>query len=286
MTATTISSAHSRTLTRNTQRQPARRPAPRTPARPPAPAPAGRPQADSGGIARSRKIALMMARLPAGRWPEPGPHDARADEHTRSAPAQRGARPNSATPSEHRLAPAPVRQHPPATRRLASTRGVDDPLQRGGARMQLAAIVSRATLTTSGHDGEELAAGDDEERHRAVPPNPGTSAQGHAGNTGDHALQPAEDRYEQIPYRRCGAPASTSRRSRSGCGRTSATTAPGRAARDPAPRLRPRRHHFDLASSTAPYGAAERLRPHGRGLPPPRELIISTKAGWDMWPGP
>ena len=54
--------------------------------------------------------------------------------------------------------------------------------------------------------------------------------------------------------------------------------------------------HFDLANNYGPpYGSAEEnfgtilrkdfgLRKHASGLR--RELLISTKAGWDMWPGP
>ncbi len=54
--------------------------------------------------------------------------------------------------------------------------------------------------------------------------------------------------------------------------------------------------HFDLANNYGPpYGSAEEnfgtilrkdfgLRKHASGLR--NELIISTKAGWDMWPGP
>jgi L-glyceraldehyde 3-phosphate reductase len=48
--------------------------------------------------------------------------------------------------------------------------------------------------------------------------------------------------------------------------------------------------HFDLANNYGPpYGAAETnvgriLREDFRGLR--EELVISTKAGWDMWPGP
>lgn len=54
--------------------------------------------------------------------------------------------------------------------------------------------------------------------------------------------------------------------------------------------------HFDLANNYGPpYGSAEEnfgeilrkdfgVRQHARGLR--NELIISTKAGWDMWPGP
>ena len=48
--------------------------------------------------------------------------------------------------------------------------------------------------------------------------------------------------------------------------------------------------HFDLANNYGPpYGAAERL--FGRALAADLashrdELVVSTKAGWDMWPGP
>ena len=88
-----------------------------------------------------------------------------------------------------------------------------------------------------------------------------------------------------------GAAGSSCRRSRSGCGRTSAMT--GRWAS--AARILRRAFdlgitHFDLANNYGPpYGSAEtnfgrifaedfaRLRD---------ELVISTKAGYDMWPGP
>jgi L-glyceraldehyde 3-phosphate reductase len=48
--------------------------------------------------------------------------------------------------------------------------------------------------------------------------------------------------------------------------------------------------HFDLANNYGPpYGSAEETfgRVLGSDLKPHRdELIVSTKAGWDMWPGP
>jgi L-glyceraldehyde 3-phosphate reductase len=48
--------------------------------------------------------------------------------------------------------------------------------------------------------------------------------------------------------------------------------------------------HFDLANNYGPpYGSAEKNfgRIFGEDLAPYRdELVISTKAGWDMWPGP
>ena len=61
-------------------------------------------------------------------------------------------------------------------------------------------------------------------------------------------------------------------------------------ARDPAPGLRPRVTHFDLANNYGPpYGSAETN--FGRILREDfaahrDELVISTKAGYDMWPGP
>ena len=49
--------------------------------------------------------------------------------------------------------------------------------------------------------------------------------------------------------------------------------------------------HFDLANNYGPpYGSAETQRrpdPRARTSRPYRdELVISSKAGWDMWPGP
>ena len=62
------------------------------------------------------------------------------------------------------------------------------------------------------------------------------------------------------------------------------------AARDAAHRIRSGITHFDLANNYGPpYGSAERnfgsifkqdFKPHRD------QLIISSKAGWDMWPGP
>jgi L-glyceraldehyde 3-phosphate reductase len=102
---------------------------------------------------------------------------------------------------------------------------------------------------------------------------------------------PAEDRYEQIPYRRCG---------RSGLDLPAISVGLWQGFGDDRP-LDGRRAilrrafdggvtHFDLANNYGPpYGSAERN--FGRILaedfgPYRDELIISTKAGWDMWPGP
>ncbi len=102
---------------------------------------------------------------------------------------------------------------------------------------------------------------------------------------------PAEDRYESMPYRRSG---------RSGLSLPPLSLGMWHNFGDEQP-LEIQRAvihraidlgitHFDLANNYGPpYGAAERnfgailredLRPYRD------ELVISTKAGWDMWPGP
>ena len=102
---------------------------------------------------------------------------------------------------------------------------------------------------------------------------------------------PADDRYEQMPYRRCG---------RSGLDLPAVSLGLWQNFGDDRP-LEGRRAilrrafdlgvtHFDLANNYGPpYGAAEIN--FGRILaedfrPYRDELVISTKAGWDMWPGP
>jgi L-glyceraldehyde 3-phosphate reductase len=105
------------------------------------------------------------------------------------------------------------------------------------------------------------------------------------------AYLPAEDRYEQIPYRRCG---------RSGLDLPAISLGLWQNFGDDRPLENSRailRHafdrgvtHFDLANNYGPpYGSAEIN--FGRILaedfrPYRDELILSTKAGWDMWPGP
>jgi len=102
---------------------------------------------------------------------------------------------------------------------------------------------------------------------------------------------PAADRYEAMPYRRCG---------RSGLRLPSISLGlwqnfgDDRPLRDSRAMLRRAFDlgitHFDLANNYGPpYGSAERN--FGRILaedfaPFRDELIISTKAGYDMWPGP
>jgi L-glyceraldehyde 3-phosphate reductase len=105
------------------------------------------------------------------------------------------------------------------------------------------------------------------------------------------SYQPAADRYERIPYRRCG---------RSGLHLPAISLGLWQNFGDDRPletsRAIVRRAfdlgitHFDLANNYGPpYGSAEEnfgkllaqdLRPYRD------ELVISTKAGYDMWPGP
>jgi L-glyceraldehyde 3-phosphate reductase len=102
---------------------------------------------------------------------------------------------------------------------------------------------------------------------------------------------PAEDRYESMTYRRCG---------RSGLDLPAISLGLWQNFGDDRPmdtsRAILRRAfdlgitHFDLANNYGPpYGSAEVN--FGRVLcedllPYRDELVISTKAGWDMWPGP
>ena len=103
--------------------------------------------------------------------------------------------------------------------------------------------------------------------------------------------QPAPDRYERLPYRRCGNSGLKLPLVSLGLWHNFGDITPFgvqqsllRTAFDHGVT------HFDLANNYGPpYGEAERSfgehmrrdwRPHRD------ELIISTKAGWDMWPGP
>jgi len=102
---------------------------------------------------------------------------------------------------------------------------------------------------------------------------------------------PAADRYESMPYRRCG---------RSGLQLPSISLGLWQNFGDDRPlansRAMVRRAfdlgitHFDLANNYGPpYGSAEINfgRIFAEDLRPYRdELVISTKAGYDMWPGP
>ncbi len=105
----------------------------------------------------------------------------------------------------------------------------------------------------------------------------------------DH--RPATDRYERTAYRRCG---------RSGLRLPAISLGLWHNFGDTTPLERQREMlfaafdlgitHFDLANNYGPpYGTAEENfgRILHRDLAAYRdELVISTKAGWDMWPGP
>jgi L-glyceraldehyde 3-phosphate reductase len=102
---------------------------------------------------------------------------------------------------------------------------------------------------------------------------------------------PAADRYDSMPYRRCG---------RSGLKLPAISLGLWQNFGDDRPLATSRailRHafdlgitHFDLANNYGPpYGSAELNfgRVFEEDLKAYRdELVISTKAGWDMWPGP
>jgi L-glyceraldehyde 3-phosphate reductase len=108
---------------------------------------------------------------------------------------------------------------------------------------------------------------------------------------GPTAYVPAEDRYEQMPYRRCG---------RSGLRLPAISLGlwqnfgDDRALADSRAILRRAFDlgitHFDLANNYGPpYGSAETNfgRIQAEDFSSLRdELVISTKAGYDMWPGP
>jgi L-glyceraldehyde 3-phosphate reductase len=106
-----------------------------------------------------------------------------------------------------------------------------------------------------------------------------------------HDYRPAADRYDTMSYRRCG-------RSGLDLPRISLGLWHNFGGVDPFETARAMIHrafdlgitHFDLANNYGPpYGSAEETfgRILGRDLAGYRdELVISSKAGWDMWPGP
>jgi L-glyceraldehyde 3-phosphate reductase len=108
---------------------------------------------------------------------------------------------------------------------------------------------------------------------------------------GWQAYVPVEDRYDQIRYRRCG---------RSGLQLPAISLGLWQNFGDDRPLANSRAiirrafdlgiTHFDLANNYGPpYGSAEINfgRIHEEDLKPYRdEIVISTKAGYDMWPGP
>src|ERR671911_1160994 len=102
---------------------------------------------------------------------------------------------------------------------------------------------------------------------------------------------PAEDRYEQTPYRRCGRSGIQLPEISFGLWNNFGDDKPLEVQRAMLRRAFDRGvTHFDLANNYGPpYGRAEENfgRYLAQDLGPYRdELVISTKAGWDMWPGP
>jgi L-glyceraldehyde 3-phosphate reductase len=101
----------------------------------------------------------------------------------------------------------------------------------------------------------------------------------------------AEDRYEQIPYRRCGRSGLKLPVISLGLWHNFGGDRPLETQRAILRRAFDLGvTHFDLANNYGPpYGSAEENfgRILASDLRPYRdELVISTKAGWDMWPGP
>src|ERR1022692_1432290 len=101
----------------------------------------------------------------------------------------------------------------------------------------------------------------------------------------------AADRYEQIPYRRCGRSGLSLPAISLGLWQNFGDDRPAGTQRDIIRRAFDLGvTHFDLANNYGPpYGSAETnfgviLRTDLRAYRD--ELIISTKAGYDMWPGP
>ncbi len=101
----------------------------------------------------------------------------------------------------------------------------------------------------------------------------------------------AADRYESMPYRRCGASGLKLPAMSLGLWHNFGDTTPMSVQREMARTAFDLGiTHFDLANNYGPpYGSAEIN--FGRLLredfkPYRDELIISSKAGWDMWPGP
>jgi L-glyceraldehyde 3-phosphate reductase len=101
----------------------------------------------------------------------------------------------------------------------------------------------------------------------------------------------AADRYDRLPYRRCGRSGLQLPALSVGLWQNFGGDAPLEHSREILRRAFDRGvTHFDLANNYGPpYGSAEEtfgkiMRDDFR--PYRNELIISTKAGWDMWPGP
>ena len=109
--------------------------------------------------------------------------------------------------------------------------------------------------------------------------------------TTEPAYLPAADRYEALPYRRCGRSGLVLPAVSLGLWHNFGDDKSLESQRAILRRAFDRGvTHFDLANNYGPpYGAAETNfgRVFREDLAPYRdELVISTKAGYDMWPGP
>ncbi|MBO0708410.1 MAG: L-glyceraldehyde 3-phosphate reductase, partial [Candidatus Dormibacteraeota bacterium] len=103
--------------------------------------------------------------------------------------------------------------------------------------------------------------------------------------------QPADDRYQRIPYRRSGRSGLKLPAVSLGLWQNFGGTRPLEESREIVRRAFDRGiTHFDLANNYGPpYGSAEETfgKLLATDLRPFRdELVVSTKAGYDMWPGP
>jgi L-glyceraldehyde 3-phosphate reductase len=101
----------------------------------------------------------------------------------------------------------------------------------------------------------------------------------------------ASDRYEQLPYRRCGRSGLKLPAISLGLWQNFGEDRPLDVQRSILRRAFDRGvTHFDLANNYGPpYGSAESNFGRVLGTDFARyrdQLVISTKAGWDMWPGP
>jgi L-glyceraldehyde 3-phosphate reductase len=120
---------------------------------------------------------------------------------------------------------------------------------------------------------------------------PAGASPGPAGIGSEVVYVPAESRYESMLYRRCGASGLDLPAISLGLWWNFGGEAPYERSRAIVRRAFDLGvTHFDLANNYGPpYGSAEEtfgkllrddLRPYRD------ELVVSTKAGWDMWPGP
>ena len=105
------------------------------------------------------------------------------------------------------------------------------------------------------------------------------------------SYQPAPDRYDSMPYAACGRSGLTLPRISLGLWHNFGDTTPASIQREMvATAFDLGITHFDLANNYGPpYGSAEVNfgRILREDLAAHRdELVISSKAGWDMWPGP